>query len=306
MHVVNLVRPARLLLSSTATRYLFLFALLLLFSGCSTPLPTSRLVQQDSTWFVRLDSFETADRLSHSYDHPVSWKDEDLSLVLSGLFLEERVGLMDSAKPTRALFSPEEIALLVPPLRQAFGTATSKEWVAFSLVQPAGPEAGVTSGALFVEGHRLHVVVANHRSVLTQGSEDLARVRANPLYSAKGSGGVVGFEPSRFGLGTKANWSGGHRASASELILDHEAVLSYHWQSTSPTARYHSTLPSEPHKSTNFEDSHAQDAGSDAIDRRSEVKRLEAEIERLKRQLADKDREINRLQRESDHSAPRP
>ncbi len=306
MHVIDLVRPARLVLSSTATRALFLFALLLLFSGCSTPLPTSRLVQQDSTWFVRLDSFETADRSSQGYDHPVSWKDEDLSVVLSGLLLEERVGLMDSAKPAKGLFSPEEIALLVPPLRQAFGDATSHEWVALSLIQPAGPEAAVTSGALFVEGHRLHVVVANHRSVLTQGSEDLARVQANPLYSAKGSGGAVGFEPSRFGLGTKANWSGGHRASASELILDHEAFLSYHRQSTSPTARYHSTVPSEPYKSTSFEDSYAQDADSGTIDRGSEVKRLEAEIERLKQQLADKDREINRLQRESDHSAPRP
>ncbi len=294
------------MLSSTATRYLFLFALLLLFSGCSTPLPTTRLVQQDSTWFVRLDSFETADRSSHGYDHPVSWKAEDLRIVLSGLFLEERVGLMDSAKPTRALFSPEEIALLVSPFRQAFGTATSHEWVAFSLIQPAGPEAAVTSGALFVEGHRLHVVVANHRSLLTQGSEDMALVRANPLYSAKGSGGAVGFEPSRFGLGTKANWSGGHRASASELILDHEAFLSYYRQSTSPTAHYYSTLPSEPYKSTNFEESHAQDPGSDTIDRGSEVKRLKAEIERLKQALADKEREINRLQRESDHSAPRP
>jgi len=306
VHIVDPVRPGLRVLSSPAPRYLFLFALLLLFSACSTPLPASRLVQQDSTWFVRLDSFETADRSSHHYDHPVSWKEEDLTVILSGLFLEARVGFMDSAKPAKGLFPPEEIALIVPPVRQAFGNATSNEWVAFSVIQPDGPEAAVTSGALFVEGHRLHVVVANHRSVLTQGSEDLARVRANPLYSAKGSGGAVRFEPSRFGLGTKANWSGGHRASASELILDHEAFLSYHRQSTSPTARYHSTLLSEPYKSTNFEESHAQDPGSDTIDRGSEVKRLEAEIERLKQQLADKDREINRLQRESDHSAPRP
>lgn len=161
------------MLPATSQHCLLLFSLLFVLSGCSAPVLTSRVVQQEPAWFVRLDSFETADRASGRYDHPASWKDEDLSAVMTRLFLEERVWLMDSAKPARALFSSEEIVLLVSPVRQAFEKSTSNEWVAFSLVQPRGAETAVTSGGLFIEAHRLHVVVANHRMLLAQNSEEL-------------------------------------------------------------------------------------------------------------------------------------
>ncbi len=134
---------------------------------------------------------------------------------------------MDNARPPRSVFSLEEINLLVPAVRNAFQEAVSGEWIVFALFQSVEGGSATTSGAMFVEGGRLHVVIANHRIGLAPNSEDLARVRANPLYSVQGSGGALAFDSPRFVMGTKANWLGGHRASASELILDHGAFLSY-------------------------------------------------------------------------------
>lgn len=291
---------------TVSQQYLLRFLLLVVFSGCSAPVLTSRVVLQEPAWFVRLDSFATEDRASARYDHPVSWKDEDLAAVMAGLFLEERGGLMDNAKPPQSLFSAEEINLLYPAIRQAFEKATRTEWIVFVLVQPHGVETGVTSGALFVESHRLHVVVANHRRVLAQHSGELADVRTNPLHSIKGSGGSLAFEPPRFGLGSKANWSGGHRASASELVLDHEAFLSYVRLSASTTAPLRATPASGQPLSTDLNASHGRATDPDRLDQSSLVNRLQAQIERMKQQLVEKDLEIERLKRESTPSVPRP
>ncbi len=261
---------------------------------------------QEPAWFVRLDSFETEDRPSARYDHPVSWKDEDLAAVMAGLFLEERVGLMDNVKPSQPLFSAEEIDLLHPAIRQAFEKATRAEWIAFVLLQPHGAETEVTSGGLFVESHRMHVVVANHRTLVAGNSVDLAGVRNNPFYSIKGSGGGLAFEPRRFGLGSKANWSGGHRASASELVLDHEAFLSYVRRSASTAAPLRVTPASGQPLSTDPNASHGRASEPDRLDQSSIVNRLQAQIERMKQQLVEKDLEIERLKRESAPSVPKP
>lgn len=173
-------------------------------------------------------------------------------------------------------------------------------------MQARGGETAVTSGGLFIEAHRLHVVVANHRMLLAQNSEELAWVRGNPLYSVAGSGGVVGFEPPRFGFGSKANWSGGHRASTSELVLDHDAFLSYVSLSASTAAPLRAMPLFGRPISTDPNASHGRASDPSTVDQLSTVSRLQAEIERLKPQLADKDLEIERLKRESAPSVARP
>jgi hypothetical protein len=120
------------------------------------------------------------------------WRDEELSAILSRLILQERVGLMDNARPPRSVFSLEEINLLVPTVRKSFQEATPREWIVFTLaVGQQGTGRETTSGGMFVEEGKLHLVIANHRLALAENSEELARVRANPLHSVQGSGGVL-------------------------------------------------------------------------------------------------------------------
>ncbi|MCW5797699.1 MAG: hypothetical protein LZF60_160188 [Nitrospira sp.] len=266
----------------------------------------SRDVQQRSDWMVRLDSYQSTEQHPVTYEHPFSWKAEDLSAILARLFLEERVGLMDHAQPAKPVFSPAEIALIEPVVREAFEKALPAEWIAFLLLQPNAGETGVTSGALFVESHRLHIVVANHHTIIGNNSEELARVRANPFYSIKGSGGVLGFEPSRFSIATKVNWSGGHRASASELVLDHTAFLSYLTHAASRETPLRIVPPSTKQTSAEGQTSTEGVPDQGAFHAQPTLRQLQGEIERLKQQLVEKDLEIDRLKAELVQAGHRP
>ena len=204
---------------------------------------------------------------------------------------------MDNARPARSVFSLEELNLLIPTVRKSFQGATSREWIVFVLAGSEETGRETTSGGMFVEEGKLHLVIANHRHPLGEQSEELARVRANPLYSVQGSGGVLSFDAPRFVIGTKANWSGGHRASASELILDHaEFLSSLHRAESAATSLHEGGAPG----SVAVPESDVRRSGpshSRQVDSEGIVHRLREEIERLKQQLVEKDAELDRLKR---------
>ena len=108
-------------------------------------------------------------------------------------------------------------------------------------------------------------------------------------------GGVVGFEPSRFGVGTKANWSGGHRASASELVLDHAAFLTYLTHAMSLETNIRALAPSRAQHPGESQQTSDDTPGQGARHDSTTLGRLQADLERLKQQLAEKDQEIDRL-----------
>ena len=282
-------------------RILFL-SMLLLCIGCAGPPLTSRIVQEETSWFVRLDSYQDAGNSSVRYEHPATWTVEELFAILSRLLLEERGGLMDSARPPHSVFSAEEVTLLVPAIRDSFRVATPSEWVAFSISLPSDAGLAVTSGGMFLAGSRFHVIVANHRALVAQSSDELASVRANPFHSVRGSGGVLTFESSRFVMGRQPNWSGGHRASASELILDHRGFLSF--LKLAGTAPVPAQLPgsSGPAVSSESGASHSRSSTSGDSDPNRSIIRLQEEVERLKKQVAEQAAEIERLNRRLDHS----
>lgn len=278
-----------------------LLSILLAVIGCAGPALTSRVVQEEPSWFVRLDSYQNGDRSPLRYEHPGTWTVEELSAILSRLLLEDRVGLMDSSRPPRPVFSSEEITLLAPAIKDSFQKARPNEWIAFSLSTPSGSGLAVTSGGMFLAGSRLHVVVANHRTPLAHDSQEFARVRANPFYSAKGSGGTLVFESSRFMMGTQANWSGGHRASASELILDHRAFLSFLTLTNATPTPLKAADSSTPTLPSGQGASGLSSVSGDSDPYRT-IGRLQEEIERLKKQVAGQEAEIARLKRSANHS----
>ncbi|MFO0705408.1 MAG: hypothetical protein U0412_01025 [Nitrospira sp.] len=200
---------------------------------------------------------------------------------------------MDSPRPPRPVFTIDEIGLLVPAIAEAFRQATSQEWISFYFSQPGGSGLGVTSGGLFIKDDAIHVVLANHRLSLSQEATELSRIQANPFYSVKGSGGMLAFEASRFISGRQANWTGGHQASASELILDHRAFLSSLKRSSEAVG----LIPSASPRSSSVADPTGQ----------AFLQRLQEEVAQLKRKVAEQEAEIDALKRRTDgHPAPTP
>ncbi len=270
--------------------------LLLLTSACAAPPIRTRTIQEDPGRLVRLDSLDGADRPTVHYHHPATWNEPDLFAILSRLFLDQRVGLMDDPKPAREIFSLEELQHLVPGLREAFQAALPQEWLTFMLVHNKGPqESAVTSGGIFQEADRLHVVVANHRVLLPSQSKEFLKVHDNPLYSVNGTGGTLGIEPRRFVLATKANWSGGYRASASELVLDYQGYLAHLNLSQRP-AFARELPPSEPPVlgQAALGNGHLRGQAT-AISPSEALNRLEVEIQHLRQQLLDKEQQLERL-----------
>ena len=203
---------------------------------------------------------------------------------------------MDEPRPVREVFSREELQNILPGLRTAFQTAAANEWVAFSTMQNQGVEDRVvTSGGLFQDQHRLHIVVANHRTIIQANSPELLKIKNNPLYSVNGPGGILGIEPRRYVLSTKANWSGGYQASANEMVLDHEGFLAALHASDRRGATTYITRSGQAGE-THTSSGHVESAGEGSTNNPSAtIERLEAEIEQLKRQLADKQLQVERL-----------
>ncbi len=264
-----------------------LTVLLALCAGCAAPPLATRQVQNESSWFVRLDSYQGEQHLSaRPYEHPATWTVDDLSAILSRLLLEERVGLMDSPRPPQSVFSSEEIGLLAPVFQKAFGFARPVEWISFYLSQSAGQGIALTSGGLFTQGDRLHVVLANHRERLSPDSDEMEKVRINPLRSLRGPRGTLTFESSRFVMATRANWSGGHAAAASELVLDHQAFLAF---LRLPGAG--GTLSARPETTpSSGVTMERDDAGQKNV-----IQKLQEEVDRLRRKVEEQEAEIATL-----------
>lgn len=280
-------------------RSFLLLILLCLVSACAAPAIHTRPIQEEAEWFVRLDSRAPADRTAIRYQHPATWSEQDLFAILSRLFLVQRVGMMDEPKPAREVFSVEDLQQILPSVTTAFQQALAHEWVAFAIIRNNGQEDRVvTSGGLFQEAHRLHIVIANHRAVLTKSSPELVKLQNNPLYSVGGSGGVLGIEPSRYVVATKANWFGGHRASANEMVLDYDGYLAHLRLPVRAPVTTQAPYPGQPDDNRASQASATSRRDETSSDPSTTIRRIELEIQQLKGQLADKERQLEQLKRE--------
>lgn len=257
--------------------------------GCAPTVLTSRTVQQDAESLVRLDRERDRGPSEGRYQHPVSWETADLTDILSRLMLQDRAGLMDSPRPPKPVFLPPDLVRLVPPIVAAFKEARPQEWVAFYLAEPSPTGVSITSGGLFMESGQLHVVLANIRTDLPARSEEEEQVTRNPLFSIRGTGGELGFESPQFIVGRRANWSGGHKASASELILD--------------TAGYRA-IGQLRSRSTASEKPQAEGALRPPTPDLPTTKLLQQEIERLKSRIVQLEADVDMLKRQLPAGAP--
>jgi hypothetical protein len=94
---------------------------------------------------------------------------------------ERYPSLHDSQGPPTEAFEPDEIGYLSAALSEAFSRAHPDEWVVFGLSRERSPQAvELTTGGWFVDGPRLHFILANYRHTVPR-SHAYGRVWQDPL-----------------------------------------------------------------------------------------------------------------------------
>ncbi len=204
--------------------------LLLACVGCAEPMFSTRAVQDEPSLLVGLASYTDSEKLAMvRHNHPVDWSETDLRAILARLLVQERGGIMDPTKPPEEVFSPEEISHLVPPLREAFKVAGPSEWIVFALWSSSKESQAleVTSGGMFLQAQRLHIILANHRERVSSEQEGITGIHRNPFRSLQDiKKGTLTFDPIRYVIDSRDNWiAGGYQSPASELVLDLKRLL---------------------------------------------------------------------------------
>lgn len=167
-------------------RLLVVLLTLCLLTGCAAPIQYPRPVHGDKARAVTLEARYGygQEGAAFRFTHPFVLTQAQWSHLLGLVQVQRRgwivpIGTRDDG-PGLA-FRDDERAYLARQLSTAFAKARPDEWVLFYLSRAA--ESGLremTSGGLFVEGGRLHVVIANYR-LPTSMPHVAERVRRDPL-----------------------------------------------------------------------------------------------------------------------------
>lgn len=145
--------------------------------------------------FVRLQKSPSEIRTNRASDMtaPLQLSPEDWTAVLQHIHIRKRnhgwrflAASQDAATPA---FTREEIDYLSATLPRAFAHAQPEEWVTFGLSRTPIPDVAelteFTTGAWYVDGDALHLVLANYREGVTMpGIRDL--LREDPLHMIAG------------------------------------------------------------------------------------------------------------------------
>lgn len=141
----------------------------LLSVGCALGAIPGEVVYQDPTSFVRIepDPAVTADEPETFHTHPATIAVEDFRAILGGFRVRDHrlrlYAMLAGEAPWEPVFSAKEIDVLAPRLSEALARAGPAERVIYYLSQPrTSIKREVTSGGFYVEGNRLHFVIANH------------------------------------------------------------------------------------------------------------------------------------------------
>lgn len=140
-----------------------------LLGGCAAPIQYARPIHEDAARAVLLEARYGYGQEGEAFrfSHPLVLTEAQWHHLLGNVRIQPRnwiiqVGARDDG-PGPA-FREEERAYLAEHLATAFARSRPDEWVLFSLSRTAESSLKeITSGGFFVEGSRLHLVLANYR-----------------------------------------------------------------------------------------------------------------------------------------------
>lgn len=159
--------------------------LMVSFLNACTMGPPPRAVYQDPATIIRIQ-FDGKAGSGHS--HPATLTPDVIRHVLSGIRIRSRNSFVPSILTGEAslvsAFSPEEQAVLGPQLSKALAEAKPDELVTFyRRVSTPAVGLAITSGGLFVHGRHLYVILANARTLPSEGMSQSIVSEIDPVDS---------------------------------------------------------------------------------------------------------------------------
>ncbi|MDH4300664.1 MAG: SHOCT domain-containing protein [Nitrospira sp.] len=138
-------------------------------SSCSQPYLFMRTINEEENQYVRFQARygEGQDSVALKFAHPVALGEAEWGQLLANVMIQEQKKFLSlgARQPVlRPAFDQDQRRYLAKYLAEGFQKARPDEWVVFYLSRPR--ESGVVeidSGGFFVEGERLHLIVANYR-----------------------------------------------------------------------------------------------------------------------------------------------
>lgn len=159
--------------------------LMVSFLNACTMGPPPRAVYQDPATIIRIQ-FDGKAGSGHS--HPATLTPDVIRHVLNGIRVRSRSSFVPSIITGEASLSPafstDEQAVLGPHLSQALAEAKPDELVTFyRRVSTPAVGLAITSGGLFVHGRHLYVILANARTLPSEGMSQSIVSEIDPVDS---------------------------------------------------------------------------------------------------------------------------
>jgi hypothetical protein len=209
-------------------------AMLLVVACSMASVPASRIACgscEEPDRFVRLQS-STKDRPEESnppFSHPFQWSAEQWKPILYSIQIQidsQGLPFFPTQKgPTQPAFTKAEVDYLSETLARAFTEVQPSEMVVFGLTRPKTPElTEITTGAWFVKGAQLHLLIGNYREAVTMSSTRQL-LWESPL--RPNAGRHHDFVAGRHQTVVRDTgvWSGLFSTAPSELTLAYQALL---------------------------------------------------------------------------------
>lgn len=138
--------------------------------GCTTA-PPPRTVYQDNATAIRL---QWDNKAGEGHSHPAKVSPEVIQHVLAGIRIQSRKSFVPSIltgdTPLVPAFSKEEHTVLARHVSQALAEAKPEELITFyRRVSTSAVGLAITSGGLFVHDQHLYLIVANSRTLPSEG-----------------------------------------------------------------------------------------------------------------------------------------
>lgn len=153
-------------------------------AGCATGHPPRAVYQDPST----VISIQSDTKAGQGHSHPAAVSPEAIRYVLDGMRVQSRSSFIPSIMTGGAsygmAFSKDEQAVLAPYLSQALAVARPDELVTFyRRVSTSAVGLAITSGGLFVHGQHLYIVLANSRTLPSEGMSQSIVSEIDPVDS---------------------------------------------------------------------------------------------------------------------------
>ena len=212
-------------------RYLFsALTLAILFQSCTTVSQAPPLsVQEDPDRFIRIEGrYGDEHRVGPTrFEHPLILTTEEWERILSNIQVQSRKDTLiatTAKNPAEPALSPDQLVYLSQGLQKAFSRAHPDEFVVFGFSQTRSPQlTEITTGGWFVEGQRLHLILANYRHSVSMKTirDELWR---DPLHSNSSPSYQIVPGPNQT-LGREKGLAGFLSTDAPDLLIDYKALL---------------------------------------------------------------------------------